>query len=304
MINPLKALSFKLPSKHIEKIHNTFMLPILDYCDTIYCSAPALQLKSLDRTYYRAACSVSGVIHGSNTVKVLENINWQTLVSRRLYHLNCYSFNVHKQNKPRYIKSIFQQYANPERRDMMVLRNRQLYNIPARTSKRYDRSSILVIAKIINQNYQKFNEARSLSSFKSHYKSEHSSICNILPTTHLKLPIMHAKLLNRLRVGLLLNGHRYAHNFQNTPTPACPCGARTQNEKHFFLDCTLLTAQRNVLFRTLEQLNLRHFFNNLTRVNKTKFLLYGNHENTIVLNDDVMNASAKFIFDCKNVFSF
>ena len=97
MVNPLKALSFKMPSKHLEKIHNTFMIPILDYGDILYQSAPKFNLAALDRVHYRAACNVSGVIHGSSTVKVLRNLNWQTLDSRRKYHMSCYAFKMKPQ---------------------------------------------------------------------------------------------------------------------------------------------------------------------------------------------------------------
>ena len=302
MVNPLKALSYKLPAKHIEKIHNTFMLPILDYGDLIYLSAPTTQLTVLDRIFYRAACCVSGAIRGSCTIKVLNNLNWQSLGARRDYHVRCYGYNVYRDAKPSYIKAIFTRYVRPARPNIMQLRNRKIYTIPARISKRLENSSTIQIVKAINNNYVKCLESTSLPSFKHKYRQDHKKISNILPTTHLRMPIFHAKYLNRLRVGLLLNSQRYAHNFLDTPTPGCSCGARTQNEKHFLLDCTLLNDQRNDLLQALEGLDLRQHFTNLNKSNKVIFLKYGDKKLTTFQNDHIMRISASFIFQSRFAF--
>ena len=107
-----------------------------------------------------------------------------------------------------------------------------------------------------------------------------------------------------MRVGLLLKSHLFAHNFSNVPTPACPCGHRNQNEKHFFLDCTLLAANRAVLLREFESLNVDDKFSNLNKINKIKFLLYGNPNLTVYVNDKIIEATSQFIVNNKNAFAY
>ena len=144
-------------------------------------------------------------------------------------------------------------------------------------------------------------ESPSIASNKRKFRNENFTISNRTPTTHLDLPIDHAIHLNRLRVGLLLNNHRFSHNFLDTPSPSCPCGARSQNEKHFLLECTLLQFHRNRLHRSLTDLNLIDHFNDLNKKNKINFLLYGAPDLTVVTNDSIISASSRFIFDSKHV---
>ena len=277
------------------------MLPILDYGDILYQSAPKLDLVALDSVYYRAACSVSGVIHGSNATKVLRNINWQTLGSRRKYHMNCYAYRIYHGLKPPFLLQVFDKYRNQVPILHRNLRNRQLYSIPARISKRYENSSTISIIKLINQNNRTFNEHVSLPRFKVWYRNTEFQPYTRSPTTHIKMPIRHAKFLNRARVGLLLNSHRFAHNFLNTPNPSCPCGFRTQSEKHFLLDCTRNRNHRTNLLRALEDLDVKDYYDRLTKANKVNFLLYGNFNNTDFTNDLIIKATSKFIFESKYI---
>ena len=277
-------MSFKLPSKHIEKIYTTFILPVVDYGDLIYNGAPKFDLELLESAHYRAACSVSGVIHGSSTIKVLNNLNWSRLEDRRKYHIANYCFKVYENSKPSYVTHALNRFLAPVRPFVRELRGRnQRYIMPARISKRLLGSPIPVIAKTINSLLPQFETAVSFASFKHQQKTKLFKINNRTPTTHLKLPLKNSKLLNRMRVGLILKSHKHAHNFRNTPTPRCPCGHRLQNEKHFFLDCALLTVQRQKLFGTMAQLEVLDQFNRLTKLQKWKFLLYG--EDTLTFNN-------------------
>ena len=211
--------------------------------------------------------------------------------------MSCYAFKAHKRMKPQYVQSILDQYRIPPPLFHMNLRNRLLYRIPARISKRYSNSLAMSIIRIINQNYQTFDEFNSLSRFKFRYKQSEFKPYTRSPTTHMRLPIEHAKLLNRVRVGLLLNGHRFAHNFMNTPTPACPCGFRNQNEKHFLLECTHANNSRVDLLRTLEDANVKTHFDNLSKAKKVEFLLHGDINLTVHTNDIVIKATSKYIYE-------
>ena len=303
MVNPLRALNFKLPSRHIEKMYLTFILPILDHSDILYQSASVNSLAMLERTHYRAACAVSGVIHGSNTSKVLKNLNWETLVKRRRIHLNCYTFKAVKGLKPQYVLDILSDHKANNRPDIN-LRNRREYILPARISKRYKTSPALSLVANINSIFSEIQNHNSFQSFKRSQKSKLFPIKITTPTTHMKLPLKLAKLLNRMRVGLILKSHFFSHNFTNIQTPECPCGSRIQNEKHFFLDCTLLNNNRLDLLLDFESLNVDIYYRNLNKANKINFLLYGNPKFTVVTNDKIIKTTSEYISKSKHVFYF
>ena len=303
MVNPLRRLSSKLPPRHLEKMYTTFILPKLDHGDLLYQSSSINNLGNLERIHYRAACAVSGVIRGSNTSKVLKNLNWETLATRRQYHLNCYSYKAEKNLKPSYITNILATY-NAEDRDNRNIRNRRKYILPARISNRFSSSPALSLVKNVNKILPDIVKFDKFESFKSSQKKLLFKIQNSTPPTHLKIPITASKFLNRMRVGLLLKSHLFSHNFANVTSPACPCGHNRQDEKHFLLDCALLNNNRIHLLRLLETLGLDTLFQNLNKANKIKFLLYGDVSLCINDNDKVITATADFIFKSRFTFLF
>ena len=303
MVNPLRLLKHKLPSKHLEKIYSTFIIPVLDHGDILYQSCCVNSLSQLESIHYRAACCVSGAIRGSNTSKVLKNLNWETLATRRQYHLNCYSYKVEKGLKPSYIQDILVDLQNADNRQERNTRNRQKYMLPARISSRYKTSSSLSLVN--NNNINTINteifKYDTFASFKRNQRSKLYPIHNRTPTTHLNLPIDEAKFLNRMRVGLCLKSHQYAHNFASADDPKCQCGYRSQSENHFFLDCPMTANTRAYLLRAYGALGIDAHYASLTKTNKIKFLLYGNSTLTVNTNDKILKATSEFITSHKNL---
>lgn len=301
MVNPLRALSRKLPSKHLEKIYKSYLLPVLDYGDILYNSCTDTQLKRLERIHYRAACYVSGAIRGSNSIKVLNNINWANLSSRREYHSSLYVFKVLSGNKPSYLSEIFNERRIHDNPDINV-RARRSFRFPNKATSRFLRSPALNLMKIYNHIDITIKSSRSFSLFKRRLKEKHFSVQNSTPTTLLSLPKSEEIYLTRLRVGLLLNAERHAHNFLDTPSPGCACGHHTQNTKHFLLDCTLLNTQRQTLLQTLDELEIINQFNRCNRNKKIDILLHGINELSSHENYDIVRATSCFIITSKHLF--
>ena len=197
--------------------------------------------------------------------------------------------------KPTYINDIFAIY-NAEDRDNRNIRHRRKYILPARISKRFSSSPALSLVKNVNNVLRDIAKFDTFEGFKCFQKKQLFRIQNSTPPTHLKIPITASKFLNRMRVGLLLKSHLYCHNFADVPSPACPCGHNRQDEKHFLLDCALLNNNRTDLLRLIGSLGLDTFFRNLNRVNKIKFLLYGDLSLCINDNDKIITATADFIY--------
>ena len=143
-------------------------------------------------------------------------------------------------------------------------------------SSRFSKSPAIRVIETCNKLYNDpIIQCNSYSQFKCKLRPNLFPITNRTPTTHLKLGIKNETYLNRMRVGLLLKSHKFAHNFEDTPTPVCRCGYRNQNECHFFLDCTLLDNNRQTLLGSLTTLGVGETFSALSKIKKIDFLLYG-----------------------------
>ena len=177
-------------------------------------------------------------------------------------------------------------------------RFRRRYLLPARISARYKSSPSLTLVSNINNILSEINDNNSFEKFKRNRKSKLYPIHNRTPTTQFNLPIKDAKFLNRMRVGLCLKTHQFAHNFDSVNDPKCQCGYRTQNENHFFLDCPMLNDNRTIL---LHALDMDAHFANLSKSNKIKFLLYGDISLTSYNNEQILKATSKFIIHSKHL---
>lgn len=304
MTNTLKSLKNTLKSRHLEKIYNTYMIPLLDHGDLLYSSSSSkFHLLKLDRIHYRAACYVSGAMRGSNTVKVLDNLNWASLSNRRKYHAGNYMYKVMSNSKPSYITNIMEKYRNPEVNNQN-LRRARTFKYPPRTSYRFSNSPMISLLKLYDSFDNALKNSISLDLFKKRLHRNLFPVQNFSPTTLLALPRKNEIVINRIRVGLLLNSHRYYHNFNDTPSPACRCGNRNQDAKHILLHCTLLNHHRVTLFRSLASLGVIEHFNNLSAINKINFLLFGVKEFEIDTNKSIINSTSKFLISSKFVFKF
>ena len=186
----------------------------------------------------------------------------------------------------------------------MALRNRRKYLLPAHISKRFEGSPALNLVRNINNILLDITKFESFPSYKDSQKATLFKIKNSTPTTHLKFPVLNSKFLNRMRVGLILKAHLFSHNFTNVDSPACPCGHRSQDAKHFFLDCALLNNNRNHLLRLLGTLEVDILFNNLNKNEKVNFLLYGNPAISVINNDRIISSTSCYIVNSKHVFLY
>ncbi len=301
-VNSLKALSRKLKSRHLEKMYNTFIIPTLDHGDLLYYSSTKLHLSRLERIHYQAACIVSGAIRGSCTTKVLRNLNWVTLKTRHDFHSCNYIYKALNNEKPTYILNILDKFRNNNNPDLHNLRTTRLFKFPNSTTSRYLNSPLPRIMRHFESIDKDIQSAPSLEIFKRNLRKELYPVFNSTSTLILNLPRINEIFINRFRVGLFLNCHRFSHNFQDTPSPGCSCGTRLQSENHIFFQCTLLQQHRETLLRTLTELDIRDTFDGLSNQNKIKLLLYGCDNYDLETNNAIILATSKFLISSRFVF--
>jgi len=295
LLNPMKALSWKIKSAHLNTIYSSFISPHFDYCDILYNSANKANLDKLERLHYNAALLVSGCMHGSNTMKVLNILNWQTLSSRRLERERAYMFKVVFGMAPPFIGSLFNQYRDNINRQTRMHRP---FRIPANVSAKTTNSPAFQLMTVWNNLHPTTRNLQSLSQFKFRTSFKRTRV-NSLSTTSIKNMNRTEEIcLNRLRVDLLLPAQLYQHNFQGI-NPNCNFCYENYTTAHFLIKCRQPDHQLNIttLLTDLDNIapGLTAFFQTKTIPNKCKFLLSGDPSLDHNTNCKIVQITAKFI---------
>ena len=294
LINPLRPLSFRLKSCHLNTIYSSFIMPHYDYCAILYDSASKRALDHLERIHYNAALMVSGCIHGSSKKKVLNSLNWQTLSSRRKERQSVYMFKVSKGYVPVYITQMFVAYSDAPVRN---LRHHRPYRVPAATSSKFRNSPTIKMVTLWNNTPVNRRNLPTLSRFKSKTCFNRSRMHSITTMMLKNLNRKEELCLNRLRVDLLLKGHLFAHNFVNITDPRCIYCNRNVTTTHFLLQCQKPDHRVliNDLLNSLVTLQVWDSFGAMTLKDKCHFLLYGDDSLNLKTNSDIIENTARFI---------
>lgn len=291
-LNPLRALSYKMKSCHLNTVYNHFIKPHYDYCDVLYTSAKSKPLILLDRTQYKASLIVSGCLHGSSRDKVLSILNWKPLRERRIERQKLFMSKVENGHKPNYVLSIFRNYKTIHIR---INRNSRPYTIAAHTSMKIRNSPVYLLMKAWNSVNVDIRSLNSLSLFKSKISQTEP----LIKTSTILLKNLNRKeeiFLNRLRVDFLLNSHFHAHNFTGINSPNCSSCGVINSSIHFLHRCRspIHRPRINTLLSALQQLEVINTYNRLRLSEKPKFLMFGSYLFDNETNSKIVKLTAEF----------
>ncbi len=85
-IGELNRVRSYLTEDLTTKLHKAVVLPLFDYCDTIYGTTDHLALSKLQRLQNRGAKTILRVPNDTPTQIVLRDLKWLPLIKRITYH--------------------------------------------------------------------------------------------------------------------------------------------------------------------------------------------------------------------------
>ena len=132
----IRKLQNVLPRSALLTIYKSFIRPHLDYGDMIYDKAfnESFHAK-LESLQYDATMAITGAIRGSSTEKIYEELNLESLKSRRWYRKMGFLYKVLKSESPSYL---FNTIPNSNNRQHQI---RNSGNIPSLFAKHYFKNS-------------------------------------------------------------------------------------------------------------------------------------------------------------------
>ena len=85
-LNLLKSLKFRVSRKALERMYTSFILPLLEYCDSVWDNASSDSKKKLDAIHIEAGRIISGATKLCSIEKLIVELGCGTLQSRRDKH--------------------------------------------------------------------------------------------------------------------------------------------------------------------------------------------------------------------------
>ena len=262
----LNRIRHVLPRLALENLYTSMVRPILDYADMLYNNCTLSIGRSIEGIQRRAALICTGAYKHTEHAKLLKDLGWPTLISRRKHHSLCLYYKLIKGKCPGYVTNLLPKPVHNQ--TGYNLRNQQNLRIPLIRLNTFKNSFIPYTSNLWNKLPLSTRQSASLNIFKK------SIIPKLITSNYNQLCSgYYGHLLTRLRLGLSgLNAHRFKYNMHNTPI--CPyCFLAPEDNKHYFLICPTHTLPRQ---HFLNLLNSELDLDTTNHTNTLKIILYGN----------------------------
>ena len=233
-----------IPRLALENLYTSMIRPVLDYADILYNSCTLSIGRTIEGIQRRAALICTGAYKHTEHVKLLHELGWPDLKSRRRYHILCTYFKLIKSQAPKYVTDLLPQpIANLTNYNLRTQTNLRIPRMKLQSSKN---SFIPFATGLWNNLPLGTRQTQSLNIFKNKIIpkltiSNYNRLCSGY----------YGRLLTRLRLGLSgLNAHRFKYNLHNTPT--CPhCHLVPEDNYHYFIQCPTHRLARQHFFNLL-----------------------------------------------------
>ena len=150
----MKFLSRNVSSSVLELTYKMYIRPHLDYGDLIYHNQSAPMMDKLESIQYQAGLIVSGCWKGTNKIKLVRELGWETLSQRREFRRFVLYYKIKNNMTPDYLKKHIKPVDN-------------------RATGRYKNSFFPFCITRWEALSEAIKCAPSISRFKSLYKSAH-----------------------------------------------------------------------------------------------------------------------------------
>ena len=272
-LSPLYPIAQYLPRHILDQIYKTYIRPHFDYCDIIYDGHITIyDAARLETLQNRAARLTTGTLFRTSSDKLRLELGWDKLSSRRRMHkLILY----HKLSQPEALAPRYLTEIMPHTREQDT--NRKFRNATTHSYERaqttsYKRSFFILANKLYNELPDVVRSLRQ-NKFNKHITEQ---LGTPQPPEFYALGsktgnILHTRLRNEMSG---LNSHLF--KIQRTTAPSCPCGHNTESVRHYLLECSLYTNQRNTLFNNI-RLTLNCDLTQHSALTQLQILLRGTH---------------------------
>lgn len=244
-IGGIRHIAHMVPRTTLTTLYCSMVRPAMEYGCIVWGRCTSNNISKLEVVQNEAARLCAGAIKGTNTEKLLCELGWSSLETRRKY-LTCLAFHkIYHGRAPNYLLELAPVLhpANPaysfRSRPMLVMDSSRLH------SQRFNYSFFPSALHYWNSLPEEVVNCVTIGSFKRALAS--FILCPKAPP-YFSLPNPGAKFHTQLRLDMSgLNFH--LHKIQVVDSPSCKCGFPRETTIHFMLDCPSYARIREELLR-------------------------------------------------------
>ena len=131
-------MKFKLDRKSLEIVYLSFIRPILEYANVVWDNCYNYERELIEKIQTEAGRVVTGATKSCSANKILNDLGWETLYSRRYKHRLITFFKMTRGIAPQYLNELVPQRVHQA--SGRNLRNNDDFLIPRSRTNLYDKS--------------------------------------------------------------------------------------------------------------------------------------------------------------------
>ena len=102
----MRCLKYKLPRRALERIYTTRVRPVIEYADVLYDNGNMHLAKRLECIQMEAAWICTGALRQTSSSKILIDLGWEQLQTRRKCHKLVYLYKMVYHLTPTYLSNL------------------------------------------------------------------------------------------------------------------------------------------------------------------------------------------------------
>ena len=289
----MKAFKYRISRQALATCYHGFIHPVIEYGNILYDSCTKELSDLVEEVQLEAACTVSGAKRKSSHTALYYELGWTSLSAQRKMHKLSKLYAIHNNLSPQYLSDIIQSYQIEHIYGTRGALNRNHLHHPKPNKELYKKSFFISTIHEWNKLSPSTTNAPSLPCFKRKLKTCSKTMPPIISPN---IPRYSQIVIAQLRIGFSdLNAH--LHDRGCADGPACSCGFRHEDIRHFLWTCPQYDEIRQTMINKLENMNLTVPIN-------FKLLLYGNQMLSRDTNLTIQEHVSTFLIDSKRFLNY
>jgi hypothetical protein len=117
----LKGLKFRINRAALDNLYKALIRPILEYAHVLWDNCSLSECDLIDSIQYESARVVTGAMKGTSRSKLLEELSWEDMKTRRSMHKLVLYYKIVNNLTPNYLSDLLPQTV--QQRSGLLLRN-------------------------------------------------------------------------------------------------------------------------------------------------------------------------------------
>ena len=233
----MRALKFRVSRNSLERKYVSFIRPLLEYCDSVWDDSSSEMKKTLDAIHIEAARTITGATKLCSIDKLLADLGWESLQSRRDKHKLVIFYKTINGLTPEYSRELVPSLV--QEASTYALRNADHIQTIHASSNLYYNSFSPSTIRAWNSLSDEIKSAPNVEAFKYCLNKNLRKPPGYFSCGTCMGQVLHARL--RLECSSL-NSHLYRKNI--TESPSCSCGG-FESKYHYLFTCPKYANHRN-----------------------------------------------------------